>query len=345
MDPPFPPPPPLPMFETESQNFASAPSVPRGFKLKKFWPAFGGHHTGTLGGGGFPAKTPSPPSPPSNTSLGNPLYSRPFSVLTHATLAFSLPTRIQPSSSAALSSLHNLRHLLQPPPPRRLQPSPTLQNAATVAVCSVAEPSPVPQHRIQPSGTLYDLLQSSMSCCNPLCMTPDNLRLRDFLTHYSPRQPSTTTSPPTLVRHSTTLYNPRQPHLLPPLSDILQPSTTLDNHISSHLCPTFYNPLQPSTTTSPPTFVRNSTTLYNPRQPHLFPPLSDILQPSTTLDNHISSHLCPTFYNPLQPSTTTSLPTLARLCNRYPFQRGPILSNPWPSFLTFYARQHPPNRH
>ena len=38
--PPFGPPPPLPsplvMFEADSQNFASAPSVPRGFKLQKF---------------------------------------------------------------------------------------------------------------------------------------------------------------------------------------------------------------------------------------------------------------------------------------------------------------------
>ena len=34
LDPPHPPPPPpLPMFEADSQNFASAPSVPRGFTL------------------------------------------------------------------------------------------------------------------------------------------------------------------------------------------------------------------------------------------------------------------------------------------------------------------------
>ena len=37
-----PPPPPLPMFEADSQDFASAPSVPRGFMLQTFSPAFGG---------------------------------------------------------------------------------------------------------------------------------------------------------------------------------------------------------------------------------------------------------------------------------------------------------------
>ena len=60
---PLPPPLPLPMFEADSQNFASAPSAPGGFKLEKFWPAFGGDHSRTLGGGG------SQPNPPSNTSL------------------------------------------------------------------------------------------------------------------------------------------------------------------------------------------------------------------------------------------------------------------------------------
>ena len=62
-----PPPPTLPMFEADSQNFASAPSVPRGFRLQNFWPAFGGDHRGTPGGGGSPAN---PPPPLSNTSLG-----------------------------------------------------------------------------------------------------------------------------------------------------------------------------------------------------------------------------------------------------------------------------------
>ena len=62
-------PPPLPMFEADSQNFASAPSVPRGFTLKKFRPAFGGAQKGTLGGGGSqpnphpPDQTPPPPPP------------------------------------------------------------------------------------------------------------------------------------------------------------------------------------------------------------------------------------------------------------------------------------------
>ena len=42
-------PPPLPMFAADSQNFASAPSVPRGFKLQKVWPAFSGDHRGRKG--------------------------------------------------------------------------------------------------------------------------------------------------------------------------------------------------------------------------------------------------------------------------------------------------------
>ena len=40
--PPWDPLPPLPMVEADSQNIASGPSVPRGFTLQKFWPAFGG---------------------------------------------------------------------------------------------------------------------------------------------------------------------------------------------------------------------------------------------------------------------------------------------------------------
>ena len=52
---PPPPPPFLPMFEADSQSFASAPSVPRGFRLQ----TFGRDHTGCLGGGG-PSQTPLP---------------------------------------------------------------------------------------------------------------------------------------------------------------------------------------------------------------------------------------------------------------------------------------------
>ena len=52
--------PPLPMLEADSQNFASAPLAPRGFKLQTFRPAF----RGTLGGGG-PRQTP----PPQNRSM------------------------------------------------------------------------------------------------------------------------------------------------------------------------------------------------------------------------------------------------------------------------------------
>ena len=59
-----PPPPPLPMFEADSQNFASTPSVPRGLKLQNFWPDFGGDHRGTLGGGGGVPATPPSPCPP-----------------------------------------------------------------------------------------------------------------------------------------------------------------------------------------------------------------------------------------------------------------------------------------
>ena len=42
LDPPSPRPPPLPMFEADSQNFASEPLAPRRYKLQFFWPAFGG---------------------------------------------------------------------------------------------------------------------------------------------------------------------------------------------------------------------------------------------------------------------------------------------------------------
>ena len=59
--PPWTPPPPLPIFEAASQDFALAPSVPRGFKLQNLWPAFGGDHRGTLGGGGSQPNTPPPP--------------------------------------------------------------------------------------------------------------------------------------------------------------------------------------------------------------------------------------------------------------------------------------------
>ena len=53
------PPSPLPMFEADSQHFAS---VPRGFTLQKFRPAFGGDYRGTFRGGG-PSQPPPPPPP------------------------------------------------------------------------------------------------------------------------------------------------------------------------------------------------------------------------------------------------------------------------------------------
>ena len=57
-----PSPPPLPMFEADSQHFASAP---RGFLLKNFWPAFGGDHRETPGGGGSQPTPPPFSDPPS----------------------------------------------------------------------------------------------------------------------------------------------------------------------------------------------------------------------------------------------------------------------------------------
>ena len=48
------------MFEADSQNFAAAPSVPRGVKASKLSAAFGRDHRGTQGGGGVLAKPPSP---------------------------------------------------------------------------------------------------------------------------------------------------------------------------------------------------------------------------------------------------------------------------------------------
>ena len=58
--PPSPPPPPLPMFEADSRNFAPAPSVPRGFTLQNFRPAFRWGPSGEEGGGG---SQPTPPPP------------------------------------------------------------------------------------------------------------------------------------------------------------------------------------------------------------------------------------------------------------------------------------------
>ena len=59
---PRPPPPrPLPIFEADSQNLTSVLSAPRGFKLKKFWHAFGGDHRGR---GGVPANLPPFRPPP-----------------------------------------------------------------------------------------------------------------------------------------------------------------------------------------------------------------------------------------------------------------------------------------
>ena len=66
--PPPGPPPPLLMFEASSQIFASAPLVPRGFRLQNFRPAFGRDHRGPWEEGG-PSQPPPPPPSLSNTSL------------------------------------------------------------------------------------------------------------------------------------------------------------------------------------------------------------------------------------------------------------------------------------
>ena len=60
------------MLEADSQNFASAPSAPRGFTLKNFRPAFG---HGTIGGpweegGPQPPPPQNPPPPPLPKHLG-----------------------------------------------------------------------------------------------------------------------------------------------------------------------------------------------------------------------------------------------------------------------------------
>ena len=65
---PPPPPPPLPMFEADGHNFASVPSVPRGFDLQKFLARLRRGPQGGPSRRGCPSHTPLPP--PSNTSRG-----------------------------------------------------------------------------------------------------------------------------------------------------------------------------------------------------------------------------------------------------------------------------------
>ena len=68
-----PPPPPLPMFGADRQNFASAPSVPRGFTLQTFGPPSAGALGGPWEEGG-PSQNPlpSPSDPPFQYTPGLP---------------------------------------------------------------------------------------------------------------------------------------------------------------------------------------------------------------------------------------------------------------------------------
>ena len=65
--PPRTPPPPLPMFEVDSQKFGFGTFGAKRIEASKFWPAFGGDHRGTLGGGGVRPNPPPPPDPLHNT--------------------------------------------------------------------------------------------------------------------------------------------------------------------------------------------------------------------------------------------------------------------------------------
>ena len=65
------------MFEADSQNFDLAR---RGFRLKKFWPAFGGDHRGTQRGG-VSHPTPPPPPLPSDPPSPPPLLIHPWGKL------------------------------------------------------------------------------------------------------------------------------------------------------------------------------------------------------------------------------------------------------------------------
>ena len=112
------------MFEADSQNFASAPSVPRGFASNFLgWPS-----AGTIGGPweeGGPSQTPlplqtPPPPPPSNTSLLDP-----------------------PAHSAGVG-VRNCTARPPHPPIDRFTPTHPIVRAATCAPSLVGGPFPSP---------------------------------------------------------------------------------------------------------------------------------------------------------------------------------------------------------
>ena len=115
--PPSPPPPPLPMFEADSQDFASAPSVPRGFTLQNSRPAFDGDHRGTLGGGGVPANPP----PPLQTPPPPPFEYIPGAIPTPAGLGGGHHHGLQPQQHQERGAALLRRG---PPLPHRLHPVP-----------------------------------------------------------------------------------------------------------------------------------------------------------------------------------------------------------------------------
>ena len=104
----YPPLPPLPMFEADSQNFSS---VPRGFTLKIFWPAFGGDHRGTLGGGRGPSQTPLPP-PLQTPIMGAPWLGPPPPLQTPIPPFQYIPARRGGGHGSPLART-------PPPPPKR----------------------------------------------------------------------------------------------------------------------------------------------------------------------------------------------------------------------------------
>ena len=137
-----PPPPPLPMFEADSQNFASAPSVPRGFKLKDIWPTFGRDHRGTLGGGGSQL-TPSPP-PPSTTPTPRPPLVLQMAVMSPHSVSYAAAACLRPATAVSSGVCSDLRSSLGLPPKHCASrpPSPAVPLAsADIVLRCVTRPS------------------------------------------------------------------------------------------------------------------------------------------------------------------------------------------------------------